>query len=356
MLRYCFLLFAAGLMPIALAAEINIPASVPTPVAETAVTYRVQQVVTLAEIPEGSKQVRLWVSIPGDEANQKLLDLQVVSCPGEWSINTDEDHRGQFLDITIDRPEADHVDVAVDFTVTRQPVFTAIDPEQVLPMTDSLRRMLAEHLVKDSPHMSVTPDIQKRADFACEDDQNVATQARSLLAYVANTVDHYSISLDEKMPECGVGDAGTCLGQGGGCCTDLNSLFISLARARGIASRLQMGYRLQEENVDKTVDAGYRCWVEYYVPNYGWISADVVEADRKDGLGPNRWFTGVTARRVWLNQGREFRLADDQVADRVNHMTLGYAEIDGKPIRLLPEGDLPAQITRRIHFVEVDGR
>ena len=357
MLRYCalmlLLLSAPGLDALARAADAKRTASVSTPMAEGAVTYRVKQLVSLEEIPKGAKKVRLWVSIPSDEANQKLRDFQVTACPGEWSVVEDKDHRGRFLDITVNRPEVEGIDVEVEFVVTRQPVFVAVDPNKVGPMSESLKRMLAEHLATDAPHMSVTTDIQQRADAACGDDQNIATQAKKLLAYVAATVDHYSISLDPAMPKCGIGDAGACLGQGGGCCTDLNSLFISLARARGIASRLQMGYRLQEKNINQRLDAGYRCWVEYFVPNYGWVSADVVEADRKDGLGPDRWFTGLTARRVWLNQGREFRLADDQTVDRVNHMSLGYAEIDGKPVRLLPVGDIPAQITREVLFTEV---
>ena len=155
------------------------------------------------------------------------------------------------------------------------------------------------------------------------------------------------------MPNCGIGDSALCRKQGGGCCTDLNSLFISLARSRGIPCRLAMGYRLQEKNLGKEVDPGYRCWVEYFVPGYGWISADVVEGDAPNGLGPDRWFTGLTARRVWLNQGREFSLASDQAVKRVNHMSIGYAEVDGKPVRLLPEGKLKTQLTRKVLFTEI---
>lgn len=155
------------------------------------------------------------------------------------------------------------------------------------------------------------------------------------------------------MPKCGIGDAGNCLAQGGGCCTDLNSLFISLARARGIPARLQMGYRLQEKNVGKWVDPGYRCWVEYFVPGYGWISADVVEADTPGGLGPERWQTGLTARRLWLNSGREFRFEGLPAETRINHMSIAYAEIDGKPARLLPTGDLKPQITRQVRFEQI---
>jgi hypothetical protein len=146
----------------------------------------------------------------------------------------------------------------------------------------------------------------------------------------------------------------TCLAQHGGCCTDLHSLFIALARARGIPAHLSMGYRLKEANKDKMADPGYRCWVEYFLPNYGWVSADIVEADTPMGLGMARWSKGLTARRVWLNQGREWKLADDLAVGRVNHMSIAYAEIDGTPARLLPEGDLKPQITRQVQYTEID--
>jgi transglutaminase-like putative cysteine protease len=321
---------------------------------EVPVTYRVEQIVTLSEIPKGSKLVRIWASIPADEAQQKLLDFQVKSSPGKWKIVEDADHRGKFLQVDVLEPATSDLNFEVAFSIRRDPVYVALDAGKAGPLTDGMKSMLAEHLDLDAPHMEVTDILQKMADDICGKEQNIAVQATLLLKHVASTVDHYSYSLNPDMPSCGIGDAGLCLAQGGGCCTDLNSLFISLARARGIPARLNMGYRLQEKNLGKLVDPGYRCWVEYYVPNYGWISTDIVEADTPGGLGPQRWFTGLTARRIWLNQGREFKLAGAQVAERVNHMSIAYAEIDGKPARLLPAGKLKPQITRKVLFTELE--
>ena len=129
------------------------------------------------------------------------------------------------------------------------------------------------------------------------------------------------------MPHCGIGDAKVCKKQGGGCCTDLNSYFIALARAREIPARLNMGYRLQEKNIGKSVDPGFRCWVEYFVPNFGWISTVIVDADNPSGLGPERWMSGLTSRRLFLNMGREFDFGTDIAVGKVNHMSIGYAQI-----------------------------
>ena len=335
----------------------TLPADPPLPAQsradESPVTYRVRQIVSLSEIPRGSKVVRLWVSIPNDEANQKLLDFQVDFAAGEWKIVADQDRRGKFLQVEVREPSTENVDVQVSFSIRRVPTFVELDAKKAGPMTDGLKQMLGEYLIQNAPHMEVTEAVKKIADEVCGDEQNIARQASQLLEYVAKTVDHYSYSSNPEMPTCGIGDAAKCLAQGGGCCTDLNSLFISLARARGIPTKLNMGYRLLEKNAGRLVDPGYRCWVEYFVPNYGWVSADIVEADTPGGLGPARWFTGLTARRIWLNEGREFKLAADQAVDRVNHMSIGYGEIDGKPVRVLPSGKLKTQITRRVDFTEI---
>jgi hypothetical protein len=318
---------------------------------EQPVTYQARQVVTLDQIKPAAKHVRMWVSIPGDEAHLRLLDFNVVSAPGDWRIVSDADRRGKFLYVEVAEPKADALQVEVAFTLRREPVMIPLDPATAGELTDGMRAMYAEHLALDAPHMEVTSEVRAMADEVCGDEANLAVQSLLLLQHVASVADHYS--KNPNVPNCGIGDAGACVEQGGGCCTDLHSLFIALARARGIPARLQMGYRLQEKNRGKQADPGYRCWVEYFVPNYGWLAADIVEADAPMGLGPSRWLTGLTARRIWLNQGREFKLADDQAVERVNHMSIAYAEIDGQPARLLPEGDLKPQITRQVYFEEV---
>ena len=314
--------------------------------------YKVKQTATLDQIPAGSKSVRWWVAIPDDERFQEVLDFAVVSAPGAWRIEREPEHANRFLYVEVKDPKTASLDCTVEFTLRREPVLVEVDPERVGPISDDHRLLLADELRKDAPHMAVTPKIQAMADEACGAEKNVALQAKALLGHVASVADYYS--KDATKPKCGVGDANDCLTNGGGCCTDLHSLFIALARARGIPSRLQMGYRMQAKNEGKEVDPGYRCWVEYFLPGYGWVPADIVEADAVDGMGPARWFSGLTERRLWLNEGREFQLASAQAGGRVNTMVIGYAEIDGKPARVLPEGETPAQLTRKITSVELE--
>lgn len=316
-------------------------------------TYHVRQTVHLEHIDPEAKQVRWWVSIPDNERHQDLLDVSVVDAPGTWTVERAEDHPGRFLYMVVDNPKAASLEAVVEFTLRRQSVQMNVDPEQVGPITPEHRRIFAEDLVLDAPNMVVTPPIKRMADEVCGDETNPAKKSRLLLAHVANIANHYSI--DETVPTCGIGNASDCLTNLGGCCTDLHSLFISLSRAAGIPARLQMGYRLNEKKAGTTYDPGYRCWVEYFLPGVGWTPADIVEADAPGGLGPERWFTGLTEWRLWLNQGREFQLKPTQAQGPVNTMIIGYAEVDGVPARVLDDGDdKPAQLRREIQFELID--
>ncbi len=314
-------------------------------------TYQVEQTVTLSGIPDGTHTVKWWISVPGDNTDQEVLDL-AATIPGKWSIVREADHGNRFLFTEVSTPSSPTLSAKLDFTLRRRSVSVAVDPAKVGQITDTVRQVFADELVQDAPHMQVTPAISAMAAKACGAETNPAVEAKALLTLVAGSTIHYS--RDPSKSKYSAGDAETCLAHGGGTCTDIHSLFIALARSRGIPARLQMGYRLREANAGKNVDPGYRCWAEYFLPGYGWVPTDLVEAEDPKGLGPDRWFSGLTERRLWLNQGREFNLPDRaSTGHRVNMMTIGYAEIDGVEARVLPEGDKPAQLSRMVLFTEV---
>lgn len=140
------------------------------------------------------------------------------------------------------------------------------------------------------------------------------------------------------------------MNNGGGCCTDLHSLFISMARARQVPSRMQYGYRLLDGKEGSEYNPGYRCWVEYFVPGAGWVPTDIVAADNADESNPYRW-SSLSPYRVWLWEGRSFELTPEAAAGPIDTMTCGWAEIDGKPVNPLPFLDgSPSNLTRTVSY------
>src|SRR5690606_9453837 len=100
------------------------------------------------------------------------------------------DRGNRFLYVEVDSPKSTAIEAVVEFTLRREPVLITIDPAKVTPITDVHRRMYAEEVRLDAPHMEVTPAIAEMANSVCGDDTNPATQARKLLQHVAGAADH----------------------------------------------------------------------------------------------------------------------------------------------------------------------
>jgi len=315
-------------------------------------TYDVKQTVTLKEIPKDARRVRLWIPVPGDAPAQRVLDLKVVdTAAGDWSLTPQSEHGNKFLYVEVDPKGRDTVSVTSTFAVRRDPVRIEIDAATAGKLTDVHKKEFAEFLDKSSPNMEVDAHIQSMADEACGKDDDVFSQVTKLWNLVADTADHYS--KDPTKPKCGRGNAEDCLTNHGGCCTDMHSLFIALARARSIPTRIYFGYRLQAKNEGKDVDPGYRCWVEYFVPGAGWVPTDIVVGDAGEKESRARWIAALDERRLVLCEGRNFELSPKQDGPRVNNMTVGYAEIDGKPVPLLPDKEgKPSPLGRTVTFTE----
>lgn len=181
---------------------------------------------------------------------------------------------------------------------------------------------------RDCPNMEVTDRVQQLADAICGGQTNFVMQAHLLFDWVVDHTDHYSRPGAPK--SSGKGSVDYCLANHGGGCTDQHALFIALARARGIPARLQFGTLLKPANEGKDMDPGYRCWVQYFVPNFGWVPMDISAAN----TNPDKrefYFSGLDERRVHFAEGRDLQLTPKQEGPRLNLLIVAYVEVDGKP-------------------------
>lgn len=309
-------------------------------------TVTLVQTVTLSDIPAGSEQVRMWVPVPSDGAWQRVLDRKVVSAAGTWRVVRQAEGRGDFVYLELTKPEQSQAAVVVECTVQTRGVHFPIDPTIISAPLQPEQFEAA--LARDVPLMGVDQRIQKLADQICGNERDVARQATMLMQAVAAMADHYS--KDPSKPRCGRGAASDCLDQGGGCCTDLHSLFIALARARGVPARMQYGYRLLDAKAGAEFDPGYRCWIEFFVPGAGWVPTDIVASDNADPSHSMRW-ASLSATRLWLWEGRSFQLTPPAQTQRIDTMLCGWAEIDGQPVDVLPGPQgAPSKLQRTVKF------
>ncbi|MBL9150211.1 MAG: transglutaminase domain-containing protein [Phycisphaerae bacterium] len=315
-------------------------------------TVELTQTVTLKDIPTGAKQVRLWVPIPSDAPHQRVLDRTVVDAPRGWRLVPQSDGRGDMLYVELANPTSPTAAVTVKATVERLGVAAplqgmASDSLASPPINASL---FTDELNTRAPLMTADERAKALAEKAVGDETDPARVAYLLLQAVADAADHYS--KDPSKPTCGRGAADDCLDHGGGCCTDLHSLFIAMAREKGIPARIEYGYRLMPQRADSAApyDPGYRCWVEYFVPGAGWIPTDIVAADAAPADHPNR-FGSLSDTKLWLWSGRSFELTPAAKAGRIDTMISGWAEIDGVAVDPLPAKDgSPSKLGRTVQF------
>lgn len=288
-------------------------------------SFRVRHALQVADIPAGSKLARVWFWLPDDDDAQKVLDLTIVDGPRGCRVARDPANGHRYLYAEVPGPGAS-LSLVTSFTVRRSAVSVRVDPDRVGRLTDGHWAAFAEYLRRDCPNMEVTPRVQKLADAVCGAETNPALQARRIYDHVVATTNHYSKPGAPK--SSGLGSAEYCLDAGGGGCTDQHALFIALARARGIPARLHFGSRLPPANEGKDIDPGYRCWVTYFLPNYGWVPADASAGNTIPGER-DFYATGLDANRVCFAAGRDLELAPRQVGPRINLLIGAYVEIDG---------------------------
>jgi transglutaminase-like putative cysteine protease len=156
-----------------------------------------------------------------------------------------------------------------------------------------------------------------------ETDVTPLQQARVDYEYVTSVMKY-----DKSGTRWGRGDALYACDVRRGNCTDFHSLFIGLARARGIPARFTIGFPIGSA---KSGDVpGYHCWAEFYSGGV-WVPVDASEASKH----PDRhdyYFGHLDAARVAFTMGRDLVLKPPQQGEPLNYLIYPYAEIDGAAV------------------------
>lgn len=290
-------------------------------------TYRVEHTLTVKKIPADAKTVRVWFWMPDDDEAQRVLNLHVKKAPTGYRLTRDACHGHRYLYAEVTNPKGEDVVLATSFAIHRTPMSISLDAKKVGALTEDHRALFAEYLRRDVPHMEVNDEVIKLANKVCGDENNVIVQARKLYDHCLDTTNHYSKPGAPK--SSGLGSVSYCLKNGGGGCTDQHALFIALARARGIPTRLHFGSRLVASNAGKDFDPGYRCWVTFFAPDYGWVPIEISAANTTPGKR-DFYFGGLDDRRIRFAEGRDLDMTPKQAGPRVNLMIVAHVEVDGQ--------------------------
>jgi transglutaminase-like putative cysteine protease len=307
------------------------------------------------KVPEGAKRVRVWMALPQEEEDQQVSDMR-VEAPSPWRIGRDSEG-SRVLYLETENPPAGEFTLATSFVVTRREVRHSIDPGKARPISDVDRVRFAEYL-RPNKYVVIDDEIRRLADQIVGNETNPVLAARKIYTWVLDNVDYW-VKDPEHKKASPVGSTTYCLTLRTGNCTDFESLWTSLARAKGIPTQIVYGSFLKPELRDRDEDQSYHCWAMFYAPGLGWVPHDVAVADlyKADipitpanaklvrlttsdgtfGADPakvNYYFGNLDERRVVWSRNRDLTLDPKQDGEPVNALPKAYVEVDGK---VLPE-------------------
>jgi transglutaminase-like putative cysteine protease len=287
-------------------------------------TFQFNYKAEISQIPDGTRQLRIWLPYPTTDAHQEIYDVQ-VNGPSKATVYTEPQYNNSILYIPVEKPGAGPVTVEVDFKVRRweylrrdygnfKPVSAhAFDPsmqkylgaDRLVPLNDMIRK-IAEEVTRG-----------KKSDL---------DKARAIYDYTLANMKY-----DKSGEGWGHGDILFACDAKRGNCTDFHALFIGLCRISRIPARFSIGFPLPDKHGEGQI-AGYHCWAEFYVAGYGWVPVDASEAwkhpEKKD-----YFFGGHDENRVQLSTGRDLVLRPRQQGEPLNYFVYPDAEADGKSVK-----------------------
>ena len=273
-------------------------------------------------IPEDSGPIHIFVPLAANNRQQKVLDEEITSTI-DGVVETDGTYGNRYWHGWLDHANVESVAVKIRTRVERR-----ASRQEILGTSRSLstteRKDLAEFLkpnarvVVDDPVLTPIRDEIRRMAGS----EDPARLSRAIYDWVVENIEYKKVGTG-----WGNGDTFWACNERSGNCTDFHSLFISLARSEGIPARFEMGFPVPNDR-DSGMIEGYHCWVEFYLPEIGWIPIDASEAFKHPEK--KEFFYGThPADRILMTTGRDLRLGDGHQAPALNYFVYPHVEVDG---------------------------
>jgi len=278
--------------------------------------FRLDYGATLKGLPQGAR-VRVWLPVPPSNDHQEIERLE-LDLPAQSQTATEPKYGNQILYFETKGPSSGSLAFHTSYRVQRREVHGLSAERGKTRLTDEQRnRFLAANakVPLEGKQLALLKGIQFSTD--------PLALARSLYERVD---DH--VRYDKSQPGYGNGDVRWVCDSRFGNCTDFHSLFISLARAKGLPARFEIGFPLPPERGEGKI-GGYHCWALFYAGQKGWVPVDISEADKHPEMQAY-YFGNLTEDRVIFTTGRDLQLVPKQDGEPLNFFVYPYVEVDGK--------------------------
>jgi transglutaminase-like putative cysteine protease len=270
-------------------------------------TFDATYTATLSDIPAGTEKIDVWIPLPSSGEYQSVEHVKIDS-PYEFTRYREAAWGNEYAHATIANPPAS-LAVKVTFRVTRSEAkYDAVKGS----LGDRDQALRANRLV------TLSPRVRALADEVTAGKTNVTEQARAIYDHLLATMTY-----DKVAPGWGQGDTERACDIRKGNCTDFHSLFLSLARAKGIPSRFVIGFPM---TAAEGVVKGYHCWAEYW-DGRGWVPVDASDASKNPKLA-EYLFGNLDPNRMQFTVGRDIVLTP-ATAEPLNYFIYPRGEVKG---------------------------
>lgn len=320
-------------------------------------TYELTQTYDIVA-PQGSTgETKLWVPLPSNTEYQEVKSLEFNGNYQQAYITENNQYGAKTLFATWDK-DAQKRDLKVTLVVQtkdREPMAQkALDgyvpPEKIVYGVD------VQPYLKGTEHIKIDGIVKEYADKIVGGEKNPLKQAELIHQWIVANMER-----DNSVLGCGDGDVEKIFTSGklSGKCTDINSVFVALARAAGIPAREVFGLRLGQpikmneysktafgkgENGIAKVSGGQHCRAEFYLAGFGWVpvdSADVAKMRLEEKKSVDDAATKAVSKYLfgnwemnWMgfNHARDFDLYPQPELAPINNFGYPYAEVGGDPL------------------------
>lgn len=282
---------------------------------------------------EPGKETKLWVPYAVSDKYQSVTDVKVAGDFNSSAVYTDEVNGTPGLFASWDK-DAVSRKLTYSFAVEREEIQLRDLPTKEPAWN---RADYAEYL-KPTSLGPTDGEVRKLAASITKGKRTVLAKAKAIYDWTCE-----NMYRDPATRGCGKGDVCELLKKPGGKCTDISSVYIALARASGVPAREVFGVRLGKNAVDD-VSTWQHCWVEFFLPGYGWVPVDPADVrkamlveqlesqDAKTRGYRDYFWGGIDAYRIKVASGRDLVLNPPQAGAPLNTFGYPYAEVGGQVV------------------------
>ncbi len=261
--------------------------------------------------------VRVWLPIPPTNQHQ-AVSIKASRFPAKATTSREAEYGNCMVYFDTTAPKNGEVSFSITYEVARAEVKALGRDGQELSREERRLFLKPNRLV---PTSGRPLDLLKGI--------NAPVDQLDLGRLLYERVDSH-LKYDKSQPGYGNGDSVWACDSQFGNCTDFHSLFISLARAKGLPARFEIGFPIPEARGKGNI-GGYHCWAFFHTDRHDWVPTDISEADKHPEM-KDYYFGNLTEDRVAFSSGRDLNLVPRQAGEPLNFFVYPYIEVDGNPL------------------------